>query len=234
MNKEELLKKIKGKLIVSCQALPGEPLYIENGTMMPLMAVAAKQAGAAGIRTNSKRDVEEIRKVVDLPIIGLIKKSYDGFPQYITVTMKEIDELVEAKADIIALDCTMRERPEAKTINEFIKKIKEKYPDILLMADISTFEEGINAEKAGVDFVGTTLSGYTPYSKKSDGPDFNLVENLAKTLRIPVIAEGKVHEPKQAKKMLELGAFAVVVGGAITRPLEIAQKFVKEIDTVNK
>lgn len=234
MNKEELLKKIKGKLIVSCQALPGEPLYIENGTMMPLMAVAAKQAGAAGIRTNSKRDVEEIRKVVDLPIIGLIKKSYDGFPQYITVTMKEIDELVEAKADIIALDCTMRERPEAKTINEFIKKIKEKYPDILLMADISTFEEGINAEKAGVDFVGTTLSGYTPYSKKSDGPDFNLVENLAKTLRIPVIAEGKVHEPKQAKKMLELGAFAVVVGGAITRPLEIAQRFVKEIDTVNQ
>ena len=234
MNKEELLKKIKGKLIVSCQALPGEPLYIENGTMMPLMAVAAKQAGAAGIRTNSKRDVEEIRKVVDLPIIGLIKKSYDGFPQYITVTMKEIDELVEAKADIIALDCTMRERPEAKTINEFIKKIKEKYPDILLMADISTFEEGVNAEKAGVDFVGTTLSGYTPYSKKSDGPDFNLVENLAKTLRIPVIAEGKVHEPKQAKKMLELGAFAVVVGGAITRPFEIAQRFVKEIDTVNQ
>ena len=234
MNKEELLKKIKGKLIVSCQALPGEPLYIENGTMMPLMAVAAKQAGAAGIRTNSKRDVEEIRKVVDLPIIGLIKKSYDGFPQYITVTMKEIDELVQAKADIIALDCTMRERPEAKTINEFIKKIKEKYPDILLMADISTFEEGVNAEKAGVDFVGTTLSGYTPYSKKSDGPDFNLVENLAKTLRIPVIAEGKVHEPKQAKKMLELGAFAVVVGGAITRPLEIAQRFVKEIDTVNQ
>ena len=234
MNKEELLKKIKGKLIVSCQALPGEPLYIENGTMMPLMAVAAKQAGAAGIRTNSKRDVEEIRKVVDLPIIGLIKKSYDGFPQYITVTMKEIDELVEAKADIIALDCTMRERPEAKTINEFIKKIKEKYPDILLMADISTFEEGVNAEKAGVDFVGTTLSGYAPYSKKSDGPDFNLVENLAKTLRIPVIAEGKVHEPKQAKKMLELGAFAVVVGGAITRPLEIAQRFVKEIDTVNQ
>ena len=234
MNKEELLKKIRGKLIVSCQALPGEPLYIENGTMMPLMAVAAKQAGAAGIRPNSKRDVEEIRKVVDLPIIGLIKKSYDGFPQYITVTMKEIDELVEAKADIIALDCTMRERPEAKTINEFIKKIKEKYPDILLMADISTFEEGVNAEKAGVDFVGTTLSGYTPYSKKSDGPDFNLVENLAKTLRIPVIAEGKVHEPKQAKKMLELGAFAVVVGGAITRPLEIAQRFVKEIDTVNQ
>ena len=169
-----------------------------------------------------------------MPIIGLIKKSYDGFPQYITVTMKEIDELVEAKADIIALDCTMRERPEAKTINEFIKKIKEKYPDILLMADISTFEEGVNAEKAGVDFVGTTLSGYTPYSKKSDGPDFNLVENLAKTLRIPVIAEGKVHEPKQAKKMLELGAFAVVVGGAITRPLEIAQRFVKEIDTVNQ
>ncbi|WP_314291951.1 N-acetylmannosamine-6-phosphate 2-epimerase [Leptotrichia massiliensis] len=230
MSKEKLLEKLKGKLIVSCQALPGEPLYIENGTIMHLMAIAAEQAGAAGIRTNGIRDIEEIKKNLDLPVIGLIKKQYEGFPQHITVTMKEIDDLVKAKADIIALDCTMRERPEAKTINEFIKKIREKYPDVLLMADISTFEEGVNAEKAGVDFVGTTLSGYTPYSKKSEGPDFELVENLAKTLHIPVIAEGKIHEPKQAKKMLELGAFAVVVGGAITRPLEIAQRFVREME----
>ncbi|BBM45919.1 N-acetylmannosamine-6-phosphate 2-epimerase [Leptotrichia trevisanii] len=229
MSKEELLKKLKGKLIVSCQALPGEPLYIENGTIMHLMANAAVQAGAAGIRTNGVRDIEEIKKNLDLPVIGLIKKQYEGFPQHITVTMKEIDDLVKAKADIIALDCTMRERPEAKTINEFIKKIKGKYPDVLLMADISTFEEGVNAEKVGVDFVGTTLSGYTPYSK-SEGPDFELVENLAKTLHIPVIAEGKIHEPKQARKMLELGAFAVVVGGAITRPLEIAQRFVEEME----
>lgn len=229
MNKKELIEKLKGKLIVSCQALPGEPLYIENDTMMPLMAVAAKRAGAAGIRTNGERDVKEIKKTVDLPIIGLIKKEYEGFSQYITVTMKEIDTLVKAGADIIALDCTMRERGDGKTVNGFIKEIKEKYPDIILMADISTFEEGANAEKAGVDMVGTTLSGYTPYSENTDGPDFKLVERLSKELTIPVIAEGKIHEPQQAKKMLELGAHAVVVGGAITRPLEIAQRFVKAV-----
>ena len=230
MNKKELIEKLKGKLIVSCQALPGEPLYIENDTMMPLMAVAAKRAGAAGIRTNGERDVKEIKKTVDLPVIGLIKKEYEGFSQYITVTMKEIDTLVKAGADIIALDCTMRERGDGKTVNGFIKEIKEKYPDIILMADISTFEEGANAEKAGVDMVGTTLSGYTPYSEKTDGPDFKLVEKLSKKLDIPVIAEGKIHEPQQAKKMLELGAHAVVVGGAITRPLEIAQRFVKAVE----
>ena len=230
MNKKEIIEKLKGKLIVSCQALPGEPLYIENDTMMPLMAVAAKRAGAAGIRTNGERDVKEIKKTVDLPVIGLIKKEYEGFSQYITVTMKEIDTLVKVGADIIALDCTMRERGDGKTVNGFIKEIKEKYPDIILMADISTFEEGVNAEKAGVDMVGTTLSGYTPYSEKTDGPDFKLVEKLSKKLDIPVIAEGKIHEPQQAKKMLELGAHAVVVGGAITRPLEIAQRFVKAVE----
>lgn len=230
MNKKEIIEKLKGKLIVSCQALPGEPLYIENDTMMPLMAVAAKRAGAAGIRTNGERDVKEIKKTVDLPVIGLIKKEYEGFSQYITVTMKEIDTLVKVGADIIALDCTMRERGDRKTVNGFIKEIKEKYPDIILMADISTFEEGVNAEKAGVDMVGTTLSGYTPYSEKTDGPDFKLVEKLSKELAIPVIAEGKIHEPQQAKKMLELGAHAVVVGGAITRPLEIAQRFVKAVE----
>ena len=230
MNKKELIEKLKGKLIVSCQALPGEPLYIENDTMMPLMAVAAKRAGAAGIRTNGERDVKEIKKTVDLPVIGLIKKEYEGFSQYITVTMKEIDTLVKVGADIIALDCTMRERGDGKTVNGFIKEIKEKYPDIILMADISTFEEGVNAEKAGVDMVGTTLSGYTPYSEKTDGPDFKLVEKLSKELVIPVIAEGKIHEPQQAKKMIELGAHAVVVGGAITRPLEIAQRFVKAVE----
>lgn len=230
MNKQEIIQKIKGKLIVSCQALPEEPLYIENGTVMPLMALAAKQAGAAGIRTNGKRDVKEIKDTVDLPIIGLIKKKYDGFEQHITVTMKEIDDLVDVKADIIALDCTMRERVDGRTINEFIKAIKEKYPEIILMADISTFDEGINAEKAGVDLIGTTLSGYTPYSKKIEGPDFELVEKLVKEVKIPVIAEGKIHEPKQAKKMLDIGAYAVVVGGAITRPLEIARRFVTEIE----
>ena len=161
MGKKEMLESLKGQLIVSCQALPGEPLYVENSTIMPLMARAALQAGAKGIRTSGVIDVVEIKKEVKVPVIGLIKRQYEGFSQYITVTMKEIDELMEAGSDIIALDCTMRERGDGKSINEFIKEIKEKYPEIVLMADISNYEEGVNAEKAGVDLVGTTLNGYT-------------------------------------------------------------------------
>ena len=227
MKKEEILKCLKGQLIVSCQALPNEPLYLEEISVMPLMAKAAVLAGAKGIRTNSYRDVEKIKKTVSVPLIGLIKKQYGKFPQYISVGMNEIDELVKAKADIIAIDCTLRERYDGLTINEYIYMIKEKYPDILLMADISNLEEGINAYKAGVDFVGTTLSGYTPYTENDPYPNYGLVENLAKSIPIPVIAEGRIHTPEQAKKMLELGAYAVVVGGAITRPFEITTRFLE-------
>ena len=180
--------------------------------------------------TSSIRDVVEIKKATGLPVIGLVKRVVEGYASYITPTMQEVDELVAAESDIVALDCTMRERGDGTTINEFIAQIKEKYPDIVLMADISTFEEGVNAQECGVDIVGTTLSGYTDYSPKVDGPDYELVERLVKELKIPVIAEGKVHYPDQAKKMLELGAHAVVVGGAITRPLEIAQRFYKAIE----
>ena len=229
MGKEEILNILRGGLIVSCQALPGEPLYLENDTIMPLMARAAKQAGACTIRTNGVRDVIAIKEETNLPVIGLIKKSYDGYEQYITFTMDEVDQLVEAGADIIALDCTLRKRKDGRTVGEFIKVIKGKYPNILLMADISSLEEGINAWKAGVDMVGTTLSGYTSYTLKLEGPDYELVENLVNSIDIPVIAEGRIHYPEQAKKMLELGATAIVVGGAITRPLEIAARFMKAI-----
>lgn len=224
---KDILKSLKGNLIVSAQALPEEPLYLEERSIMDLMAKAAVMAGAKGIRCNSVRDVIAIKKVVNCPVIGLIKKQYEGFPQHITVGMQEIDDLVKTDVDVIALDCTLRERHDGLTINEFISKIKEKYPNVILMADISTYEEGINAAKAGVDMVGTTLSGYTPYSEKQEGPNFELVERLAKDLDIPVIAEGRIHTPEDAKKMLDLGAYAVVVGGAITRPLEITKRFLK-------
>lgn len=225
----EILESTKGSIIVSCQALPGEPMYCEEMSLMPFMARAAQKAGSKCIRTSSIRDVVEIKKATGLPVIGLVKRVVEGYASYITPTMQEIDELVAADSDIVALDCTRRVRGDGTTINEFIAQIKAKYPDLVLMADISTFEEGINAQECGVNLVGTTLSGYTDYSPKVDGPDFALVERLAKELTIPVIAEGKVHYPDQAKKMLELGAHAVVVGGAITRPLEIAQRFYQAI-----
>ncbi len=221
----DILTATKSSIIVSCQALPDEPMYCQEMSLMPFFADAAKRAGSKCIRTSSIRDVVAIKEATGLPVIGLVKRVVEGYASYITPTMKEIDELVHAESDIVALDCTMRTRGDGSTINEFIAQIKEKYPDIVLMADISTVEEGVNAANCGVHIVGTTLSGYTDYSPKTDGPDFELVEKLVSALSIPVIAEGKIHTPEQAKKMLALGAHAVVVGGAITRPLEIALRF---------
>ncbi len=229
-SKQEILDAIKGDIIISCQALPGEPLYVEEESIMYLMARAAKRAGAKCIRTNSIRDVSAIKKETELPVVGLIKKVYEGYGSYMTPTMTEVDALVEAKADIIALDCTMRERGDGTTINEFLWQIREKYPDIILMADISTYEEGINAWKCGVDLVSTTMSGYTEYSPKTKGPDFELAKKLVEAVDVPVIAEGRIHTPENAKKMFEeAGVHALVIGGAITRPLEIAQRFFEAI-----
>ena len=228
--KNEILEMVKGSIIVSCQALPHEPMYCEEMSLMPYFAKAAQQAGSKVIRTSSVRDVVAIKEKTGMPVIGLIKRNYEGFESYITPTMQEIDELVAADSDVIALDCTDMKRGDGKTIPEFLAEIRAKYPDIVLMADISTFEEGIRAWKCGVDMVGTTMSGYTPHSPKTEGPNYELVQRLVEALPIPVIAEGRVHYPDQAKKMLELGAHAVVVGGAITRPLEIAQRFYKAIE----
>lgn len=221
----ELLKTIHKSIIVSCQALPSEPLYCEEMSLMPFMAKAAAQAGCKCIRTSSVRDVAAIKEETRLPVIGLIKKSYEGYDSYITPTMKEIDELVAAESDIIALDCTLRRRGDGTTINDFIATIRQKYPDIALMADISTYDEGVNACKCGVNIVGTTMSGYTPYSPQLSGPDYQLAQRLSRDLPIPVIAEGRIHSPEQARKMLRTGAHAIVIGGAITRPLEIARRF---------
>ena len=230
MTKQEIFDSIKGKVIVSCQTVPGEPLYVEEKSIMYLMARAAKRAGTPMIRTSSIRDVVAIKEETGLPVIGLIKINYPGFESFITPTMKEVDELAEVGSDIIALDCTDMKRGDGKSIEEFMTEVRKKYPDQILMADISTYEEGVRAWKLGMDLVGTTMSGYTPYSVKLKGPDYELVKRLSETVDIPVIGEGRVHSPEDAVKMLEAGAFAVVVGGAITRPMEIATRFIKAVE----
>ncbi len=157
------MDQVKGQLIVSCQALPEEPLH--SSYIMGRMAVAAKEGGAKGIRANTVADIEEIQKNVDLPVIGIIKRPYGDNPVFITPTMKEIDELMTVKPEIIAMDATLRERPDGKTLDETFAEAKAKYPDQKFMADCATLEEMKHADDIGFDFIGTTLVGYTEQSK---------------------------------------------------------------------
>ena len=234
MDKEKLFAQIKGGLIVSCQALEHEPLYTKEGGVMPLMAKAAAMSGAVGIRANTVRDITQIKEVVDLPVIGIIKKDYPGTPMYITVTMKEVDELVACGVDILAVQGTGALRPDGSTSAEFIRAIKAKYPDQLVMADCDNFENAMACAEAGADFVGTTMRGYTPETQGIDDIDFDFVHKLATECPAKVIAEGHIHYPEQAVKALEAGAFALVVGGAITRPTEITARFTGAINAMNK
>lgn len=230
MTKEALFALMKGTIIVSCQATPGEPLYDRERSVMPLMARAAKLAGAKMIRTSSSRDIIEIKEETGLPVIGLIKREYPGFQGRITMTMCEVDECMAAGADIVSIDCTDCMRGDGLTPAEFLKTVREKYKNIIIMADCATFDEALATYEAGADLVGTTMNGYTPQTaSEADDPNFELVARLAKALPCPVIAEGRIHTPEQARKMLEQGAWAVVVGGAITRPLEIASRFMTAV-----
>ena len=225
MDKQALFDQIKGGLIVSCQALEHEPLYTKEGGVMPLMAKAAAQSGAVGIRANTVRDITQIKAVVDLPVIGIIKKDYPGTPMYITVTMAEVDALVECGVDILAVQGASALRPEGSTAADFIRQIKAKYPQQLVMADIATLEEAMACAEAGADFVGTTMRGYTPETKGIDDIDFAFITELTQKCPAKVIAEGHIHSPEQAVQVLQAGAFALVVGGAITRPAEITARF---------
>ena len=232
MTKKEILDAIHGKMIISCQAVEGEPLYVEEKSIMYLMARAAKQAGTPAIRTSSIRDVIAIKEETGLPVIGLVKIQYPGYEGYITPTMKEIDELVEAHVEIIALDATSNLRPNNVTLEQFFNEIKAKYPHQLLMADCSTVEEAIFADQLGFDYIGTTLVGYTDHSKhlKIETDDFKIIRDIIAQVKHKVIAEGNINTPEKARRVLELGAYSVVVGSIITRPQLITKSFVDAIE----
>lgn len=232
MVKEELqrfLTQVRGRLIVSCQALPHEPLY--GSAIMARMAVAAAQGGAAAIRANTPQDIAAIRAAVDLPIIGLFKVIVEGYDVYITPRLADARAVAEAGASVIAIDATQRPRPEYRALADYIAAIHAA-TGLPVMADISTFDEGVAAEAAGSAIISTTMSGYTPYSPAQPGPDLDLVRRLAAVLTIPLVAEGRYHAPDQVVQAFVAGADSVVVGGAITRPQEITQRFVKAIATL--
>lgn len=223
MTNKEILDKIKGGLIVSCQALESEPLY--DSYIMSKMALAAKLGGAVGIRANTVVDIKAIKEKVDLPLIGIIKQEYDDSDVYITPTMKEVDALVETGCEIIAIDATNRLRPNGETLEAFFTKVREKYPNQLFMADTSCFDEGKKAEELGFNLIGTTMAGYTPYTKGTPLPDFNLMQRYVSELHTPVIAEGGIWVPEQLKKAIDIGVHSAVVGTAITRPRDITKHF---------
>ena len=199
MGTEDRIKALKGQLIVSCQALPQEPLH--SSFIMGRMARAAKEGGAAGIRANTKEDIKEIQEVTGLPIIGIVKRDYPDSAVYITPTMKEIEELMEVKPEIVAIDATGALRPGNVTLADFFHQIKEKYPEQKLMADCSTIEEAFFADELGFDFIGTTMVGYTPQSRgmKIEANDFEILRTILKKVKHPVIAEGNVNSPEKAK-----------------------------------
>ncbi|PQD93863.1 N-acetylmannosamine-6-phosphate 2-epimerase [Pradoshia eiseniae] len=221
-----MLEKIKNGLIVSCQALPDEPLH--SSMIMGRMALAAQEGGAVGIRANTREDIMEIKNQVSLPVIGIVKKEYPDSPIYITPTLREVSEIASSGADMVAVDATYRERPHNISLSEYVQSIRIHFPELMLMADISTIGEAIEAERLGFDCISTTLVGYTPYTKGQyiNHNNYGLLRELVSTINIPVIAEGNILTPEMARKCLEIGAYAVVVGGAITRPQLITKRFI--------
>lgn len=224
-----VLDSLKGQLVVSCQALEDEPLH--SPFIMSRMALAAAQGGAAGIRANSVVDINAIKDVVSLPVIGIIKRDYPDSDVFITATLREVDELMATAPEIIALDATARPRPGGQTLEALVAQIRSRYPSLLLMADIATADEAVAAQRLGFDCVGTTLYGYTAGTAGHTLPedDCRFLREVLAAVTVPVVAEGNVDTPARAARCLELGAHTVVVGGAITRPQQITKRFVAAI-----
>lgn len=224
----DIYSQLKGKLIVSCQALPHEPLH--SSFIMGRMAQAALEGGASGIRANTAADIAEIKSLVDLPVIGIVKRDYPDCPVFITPTIKEVDELVAVGCEIIAIDATNRPRPNGLTLDTLYHEIRQKYPNQLLMADCATIEEAYHADKLGFEFIGTTMIGYTADSPMPTADEhLAMIQTIIDNVNGKVIAEGNINTPEMARRVLDMGSFAVVVGSAITRPQLITKKFADAI-----
>ena len=229
----EVIQLLKGGLIVSCQITdpkghfdPDNP--INGPTMMALTARSAEVGGACGLRVDGVKDISAVKRMSSLPIIGIYKMDIPGYEVRITPTIDSVVELVKAGAEIVAVDATDREHPGKLNGADFIKHIK-RVTDATIMADVSNEEEGVAAAGAGADIVATTLAGYTEYTRSIQKPDFELVTALANRLSVPVICEGGISSPEQAREALERGAHAVVVGTMIINVKRITQHYVRVI-----
>lgn len=213
---------LAGSVVVSCQAESGLPL--DNPSHIAALARSVLLGGAAGLRIEGAANLEAVRPITDLPVIGLIKKAAHGSDVYITATLADVEAVIAAGADIIAFDGTDRPRPEqVATLCAAVGRAGR-----LSMADVSTAAEGEAAIEAGADIVSTTMAGYTPYSRQLGGPDFEMMAELAKA-GVPFVAEGRVWTADEARRCLDLGAAFVVVGSAITRPDAITRRFLRAV-----
>ncbi|MDD6599276.1 MAG: N-acetylmannosamine-6-phosphate 2-epimerase [Galactobacillus timonensis] len=225
---EDVLNKIRGKLIVSCQAREGWPMY---GTdIMAAFARAAEMGGAAGIRATGPENIRAIKQKVNLPIIG-INKIFGKYPVYITPTYASAEAILREGIDIVALDATPRERDGHENPVEIALKIHEYYPNVLVMGEISTVQEAVEASEGPYDLISTTLCGYTDESKEENLSGIELLKQISPLVKKPIIAEGKISTAEMAVDALKAGAYAIVVGTAITRPEVITSRFVSEMNS---
>lgn len=216
----DVIERLRGGLVVSCQAYGDEPMNTPE--TMTRVAESVVAGGAVAVRAQGIAHIRAMRASLDVPVIGLWKDGKEGV--FITPTLAHARAVADTGVEVVALDGTSRERPDGITFAQTVARLRETH-DVLVMADVSTFEEGVAAAEAGADLVGTTLSGYTDYTPKLTGPDLDLVERLAAALDVPVVAEGRIHTPAQAAEALARGAYSVVVGTAITHPTSITRWF---------
>lgn len=223
---QSMIAALRDTLIVSCQAYPGEPM--RHPDTMAQVAASVTRGGAKAVRAQGLEDIRQVKAAVDVPVIGIWKDGESGV--FITPTLEHARQVVEAGADILALDGTTRERPDGLCFAETVQKLRAEYPDLVVMADCDSVGAGLAAAEAGADLIGTTLSGYTDARPKTIGPDLELISDLVAGLgEVPVIAEGRIHTPNHVRAARAAGAYATVVGTAITHPQTITSWFVQAV-----
>lgn len=226
---QSVLERLRDGLIVSCQALPDSPVH--GPDFQAAFARCAAAGGAVGIRANGSRDITAIRRVVDLPIIGIFKQPVGSFPYFITPDFAAAKAVVEAGADVVAVTAWERQRPDRAGLGELIDRIHDEL-GTPVMADVATAEDGFTAAALGADLVATTLSAARGYTRHDDVPDLALVARLSRSLPVPIVAEGQFWSPAQVQAAFRAGAYAVVVGTAITNPMAITRRFVRAVPQV--
>lgn len=227
--RQAVIDAIKGQLIVSCQAYPGEPM--RRADITAAVAQSAVAGGAAAIRVQGVADIISCRQAVEVPLIGLIKFGHEGV--FITPSISHARACAQAGADVIAIDATLRERGAGETFADAVKAIHEEFPNVAIMADCASLEDARAAEQAGADLIGTTLAGYTPgyeYAREAtSGPDFDFIDAVSQAVSAPVVVEGRIHSPQDLADVFKYPIHAACVGTAITHPWRITEWFVKQL-----